>query len=56
MKYGWRGFEIRNNFPHKGFLRFKMDFDLKFREASMAQISIEIHWEFWKLWNLMKFS
>jgi hypothetical protein len=33
-----------------------MDFDLKFREASMTQISIEIHWKFLELWNLMKFG
>jgi hypothetical protein len=56
IKYGWRELWIWNNFPYKGFLRFKMDFDLKFREASMTQISIEIHWKFLKLWNLMKFG
>jgi hypothetical protein len=42
IKYGWREFEIRNNFPYKGFLIFEMDFELKFREASMTRISIEI--------------
>jgi hypothetical protein len=23
LKYGWRTFEVRNNFPYKGFLRSK---------------------------------
>jgi hypothetical protein len=36
LKYGWRAFEVRNNFPYKGFLRFEMDFELKFREVSMG--------------------
>jgi hypothetical protein len=56
IKYGWREFEIRNNFPYKRFLRFEMDYELKFREASMTRISIEIHWKFLELWNLMKFG
>jgi hypothetical protein len=56
IKYGWREFEIRNNFPSKRFLRFQMDYELKFREASMTRISIEIHWKFLELWNLMKFG
>ncbi len=33
IKYEWKVFNIRNNFPYKEFLRFKMDFELKFREA-----------------------
>jgi hypothetical protein len=36
IKYGWRAFEIRNNFSHKGFLIFEIDIELKFREASMS--------------------
>jgi hypothetical protein len=35
-KYGWKVFEIRNNFNYRDFLRFKMDFELKFREASVG--------------------
>jgi hypothetical protein len=26
IKYGWKEFEIRNNFPCRNFLRFQMDF------------------------------
>jgi hypothetical protein len=33
-----------------------MDFELKFSEASITRISIEIHWKFLELWNLMKFG
>jgi hypothetical protein len=33
LKYGWREFVVRNNFPYKGFLRFEMDFELKFKEV-----------------------
>jgi hypothetical protein len=36
IKYGWKVFEIRNNFPYKDFLRLKMGFELKFREFSMS--------------------
>jgi hypothetical protein len=36
LKYSWREFEVRNNFSYKDFLRFKMDFELKFREVSMG--------------------
>jgi hypothetical protein len=56
IKYGWKEFEIRNNFCYKGLLRVKINFDLKFRESSMTQNSIEIHSKFLKLWNLMTFS
>jgi hypothetical protein len=34
IRYGWEGFEIGNNFPYRKFLRFKMSFELKIREAS----------------------
>jgi hypothetical protein len=36
IKYVWKVFEIRNNFTYKDFLRFEMDFELKFREFSMG--------------------
>jgi hypothetical protein len=42
-KYGWKVFEMRNNFAYRNFLIFEMDFELKFREASTSWISIEIH-------------
>jgi hypothetical protein len=31
MKYGWKVFEMRNNFDYRNFLRFWTDFELKFR-------------------------
>jgi hypothetical protein len=36
IKYGREGFEERSIFPYKNFLRFEMDFKLKFREFSMS--------------------
>jgi hypothetical protein len=36
IKYGWREFEIMNNFSLICFLRFEIDIELKFREASMS--------------------
>jgi hypothetical protein len=36
IKYGWREFEIKNNFAPRVFLRFKITIELKFREASMS--------------------
>jgi hypothetical protein len=34
IKYGFEGFEVRNNFPYWNFSRFKTNFELKFKEAS----------------------
>jgi hypothetical protein len=34
IKYGFEGFDERNNFVYRNFLRFKVNFDLKFRETS----------------------
>jgi hypothetical protein len=31
IKYGWKSFEIRINFPYRNFSRFEMEFELKFR-------------------------
>jgi hypothetical protein len=36
IKYGWREFEIRNNFSYRSFSRFKMEFELKFRQILMS--------------------
>jgi hypothetical protein len=36
-KYGWKVFEVRNHFPYIFFLRFEMNFKLKFREDSMTR-------------------
>jgi hypothetical protein len=33
IKYGYEGFEDRNNFLHMNFSRFKMDFELKIWES-----------------------
>jgi hypothetical protein len=35
-KYGFVDNKRRNNFPYRNFSRFKMEFELKFREASMS--------------------
>jgi hypothetical protein len=32
VKYGFEGFEVRNNFPYRNFLRFEVEFELKCRE------------------------
>jgi hypothetical protein len=32
INYGFEGFEIRNKFPYRNFLRFKVEIELKFRE------------------------
>jgi hypothetical protein len=32
IKYGFEGFEERNNFIHRNFFRFKIYFELKFLE------------------------
>jgi hypothetical protein len=32
IKYGWKGLEIRNNVSYRNFSRFKMKFELKFKE------------------------
>jgi hypothetical protein len=34
IKYGWEGFEEKNNFFHWNFSRSEMDFKWKFREIS----------------------
>jgi hypothetical protein len=36
IKYGWKDFEIRNNFPYRIFSRFEIEFELKFRENSLS--------------------
>jgi hypothetical protein len=46
IKYGWKGIEIRNNLYYRNFSILEMDFELKFREAPMSLISIEIYWKF----------
>jgi hypothetical protein len=30
IKYGWKVFEIRINFPYRNFSRFEMEFESKF--------------------------
>jgi hypothetical protein len=36
IKYGWKEYEMRNNFAYKSSLRFQLDFELKFRDVSMS--------------------
>jgi hypothetical protein len=38
IKYGFEGFDERNNFSYKNVLRFEVDFELNFREASKVWI------------------
>jgi hypothetical protein len=35
LKYGFEGFDERNNFLHRNFSRFEMDFKLKFRKSKV---------------------
>jgi hypothetical protein len=47
IKYGWKVFEIKNNYPYIDFLRLNMGFELKFRKLLCAQIKeylIENSW------------
>jgi hypothetical protein len=46
IKYGPEGFEERNNFLHRNFFRFGVDFELKIREASRFEFD----------YNLIEFS
>jgi hypothetical protein len=45
IKYDFERFDERNNFPYRNFLRFRMYFVLKIREASRIWIS-RICWNF----------
>jgi hypothetical protein len=38
IKYSWEGFEERNNFLHRNFFKFELDFKWKTREASRFKI------------------
>jgi hypothetical protein len=42
IKYCYEGFEERNNFLHRNFSRLKMDFELKFRDASRFEIQYNL--------------
>ncbi len=35
IKYCFKGFDERNNFLHRNFSRFEMDFKIKFRESNV---------------------
>jgi hypothetical protein len=35
IKYVFEGFDERNNFLHRNFSRFEMDFKIKFRESKV---------------------
>jgi hypothetical protein len=43
VKYGFDGFDERNNFPYRNFLRFEMDCELKIKKVS-------------RVWNSMEFD
>jgi hypothetical protein len=36
IKYGFEGFDDRNNFLYRNFLKFEMEFELQFKETSMV--------------------
>jgi hypothetical protein len=38
IKYGFEGFNERNNFPYRNVLIFEMYFELKIRESSRVSI------------------
>jgi hypothetical protein len=42
IKYGCEDIKIRNNFPYWNFLKFSIEFELKFREGSRCLNSNEI--------------
>jgi hypothetical protein len=52
IKYGYKGFEIWNNFPYRNIQRFKKDFELKIREASRVWIWWKKIWSLNICWNL----
>jgi hypothetical protein len=36
INYGWREFEIKNNFPYRNFSRLEMEFELIIQKTSMS--------------------
>jgi hypothetical protein len=41
IKSGCEGFEVRNNFPCWNFSRFRIEFELKFKETSRVSKSMK---------------
>jgi hypothetical protein len=39
IKYGWKEFELRINFPYRNFSRFEMEFEVKFREFMWVELN-----------------
>jgi hypothetical protein len=62
IKYGSVGFEIRNKFSYWHFYRFKMNFELKFKQGSKIQIQVEFDWIlcwsllFDEIWTILPIS
>jgi hypothetical protein len=56
IKYGWKEFEIRNDFSYRNFSRFETEFELKFSEIPVSWVFKEIHWKFLLLWYWVKFG
>jgi hypothetical protein len=54
IKYGWKAFEIRNNFSYRNLFGFEMNFELKFREIFRSRKQGKIDWEFLGTRILMK--
>jgi hypothetical protein len=42
LKYGFEGFEERNDFLHRNFFRFEVDFERTFREASRFEFQYNL--------------
>jgi hypothetical protein len=47
---------MRNNFAYINFLRFRVDFELKYRKHFYELKSRKVDWKFLGTWNLMKFG
>jgi hypothetical protein len=56
VKYGFEDLKKVNNFLHRNFFRFGMEFKLRIREISKLEF-VRIHYSFFlELWTWMKFE
>jgi hypothetical protein len=54
IKYGWKAFEMRNNFAYRNFHIFWMDFEIKSWKFLYFEIQWNFlgkSWDFWFWWN-----
>jgi hypothetical protein len=55
IKYVFEAFEMRNNFTYSNFSKFRLEFELEFKEALGFKIQynlIEFVWTFKNWWDL----